>query len=141
MASFRRRTGGGGPERVAENWDRLVRAALKRDRDQHRAGAAAAGTGLASAVPASLGRTTNIEKILQAADDIEDEDPNVARIRMLLLSRSRFAHLGFWNCSFGAQFCFPTPGLRVGCLEPSVVAVVRACLLVSVQAETPHGIL
>ncbi|GJM99141.1 hypothetical protein PR202_ga16218 [Eleusine coracana subsp. coracana] len=84
MSSSRRRRGGGGPERVAENWERLVRAALKRDRDQHRAGgtasAAAAGLGLASAVPASLGRTTNIEQILQAADDIGDEDPNVARI-------------------------------------------------------------
>ncbi|TVU09023.1 hypothetical protein EJB05_42462 [Eragrostis curvula] len=84
MSSSRRRRGGGGPERVAENWERLVRAALKRDRDHLRAGgaasAAAAGLGLAAAVPASLGRTTNIEQILQAADDIEDEDPNVARI-------------------------------------------------------------
>ncbi|KAL6641747.1 hypothetical protein ACP70R_019928 [Stipagrostis hirtigluma subsp. patula] len=88
MASSRpRRRGGGGPERVAENWERLVRAALKRDRDHHRpaggaaaAAASAGGLGLAAAVPASLGRTTNIEQILQAADDIEDEDPNVARI-------------------------------------------------------------
>lgn len=37
-------------------------------------------SGLAGAVPPSLGRTTNIEAILQAADEIEDEDPNVARI-------------------------------------------------------------
>lgn len=80
MASSRRRRGGG-PERAADNWERLVRAALKRDRDHHRAGGAAGGLGLAAAVPASLGRTTNIEQILQAADDIEDEDPNVARIR------------------------------------------------------------
>uniref|UniRef100_A0A0D9WKZ0 1,3-beta-glucan synthase n=1 Tax=Leersia perrieri TaxID=77586 RepID=A0A0D9WKZ0_9ORYZ len=66
------------PERVMDNWERLVRAALKH---QHRAPTAAAslGIGLASAVPPSLGKT-NIEQILQAADDIEDEDPNVARI-------------------------------------------------------------
>ena len=71
MASSRRRRGGG-PERAADNWERLVRAALKRDRDHLRAGGAAAGgLGLAAAVPASLGRTTNIEQILQAADDIE----------------------------------------------------------------------
>ncbi|RCV43392.1 hypothetical protein SETIT_9G290700v2 [Setaria italica] len=79
MSSSRRRRGGG-PERAADNWERLVRAALKRDRDHLRAGGAAGGLGLAAAVPASLGRTTNIEQILQAADDIEDEDPNVARI-------------------------------------------------------------
>jgi callose synthase len=64
-----------------DNWERLVRAALKH---QHRAPSAtassAAGIGLASAVPPSLGKTTNIEHILQAADDIEDDDPNVARI-------------------------------------------------------------
>uniref|UniRef100_A0A0D3GC04 1,3-beta-glucan synthase n=1 Tax=Oryza barthii TaxID=65489 RepID=A0A0D3GC04_9ORYZ len=69
------------PERVMDNWERLVRAALKH---QHRApsaaAASAAGIGLASAVPPSLGKTTNIEHILQAADDIEDDDPNVARI-------------------------------------------------------------
>jgi callose synthase len=73
---------------VAENWERLVRAALKRDRaggagpgSSAAAHAAGGGVGLASAVPPSLGRTTNIEHILQAADDIEDDDPNVARIR------------------------------------------------------------
>ncbi|KAM0882138.1 hypothetical protein ACQ4PT_032510 [Festuca glaucescens] len=88
MASSARRRpsrgGGGGPERVAENWERLVRAALKRDRaggaGPGSAHAAGGGVGLASAVPPSLGRTTNIEHILQAADDIEDDDPNVARI-------------------------------------------------------------
>jgi hypothetical protein len=54
---------------------------LKQDWEHLRACEAAGGLGLAAAVPASLGRTTNIEQILQAADDIEDEDPNVARIR------------------------------------------------------------
>ncbi|ONK58964.1 uncharacterized protein A4U43_C08F1540 [Asparagus officinalis] len=33
-----------------------------------------------SSGPPSLGKQTNIDAILQAADDIEDEDPNVARI-------------------------------------------------------------
>ncbi|XP_021307423.1 callose synthase 10 [Sorghum bicolor] len=82
MSSSRRRRGGG-PERAAVNWERLVRAALKRDRDHLRVGGAPAAVGgqrLADAVPASLGRTTNIDQILQAADDIGDEDPNVARI-------------------------------------------------------------
>ncbi|VAI68706.1 unnamed protein product [Triticum turgidum subsp. durum] len=86
-SSMRRRPsrGGGGPGAAAENWERLVRAALKRDRAGGTGASAAAahagaGAGLASAVPPSLGRTTNIEQILQAADDIEDEDPNVARI-------------------------------------------------------------
>ncbi|CAD6212301.1 unnamed protein product [Miscanthus lutarioriparius] len=82
MSSSRRRRGRG-PERAADNWERLVRAALKRDRDHLRVGGAPAAVGgqrLADAVPASLGRTTNIDQILQAADDIEDEDPNVARI-------------------------------------------------------------
>ena len=118
MASSRRRRGGG-PERAADNWERLVRAALKRDRDHLRAGGAAAGgLGLAAAVPASLGRTTNIEQILQAADDIEDENPNVARIRkqspILIhplppfvrlvqgwswqLIWSRDLWMGVWNC-------------------------------------------
>ncbi|KAJ6805753.1 callose synthase 10-like [Iris pallida] len=68
--------------RVHENWERLVRATLQRE--QLRAdGQGASGkptTGLAGAVPPSLGRTTNIDAILQAADDIEEEDPNVARI-------------------------------------------------------------
>uniref|UniRef100_A0A453QDB6 1,3-beta-glucan synthase n=1 Tax=Aegilops tauschii subsp. strangulata TaxID=200361 RepID=A0A453QDB6_AEGTS len=86
-SSMRRRPsrGGGGPGAAAENWERLVRAALKRDRAGGAGASAAAahagaGAGLASAVPPSLGRTTNIEQILQAADDIEDDDPNVARI-------------------------------------------------------------
>ncbi|XP_020112888.1 callose synthase 10 [Ananas comosus] len=70
--------------RVLENWERLVRATLQREQlrsaGQGLAGAGAGGAGLASAVPPSLVKTTNIEQILQAADDIADEDPNVARI-------------------------------------------------------------
>ncbi|KAJ0968111.1 hypothetical protein J5N97_025028 [Dioscorea zingiberensis] len=70
--------------RAYESWERLVRAAL--DRQRLRSAGAVPGpggreaAGLAGAVPPSLGRTTNIDAILHAADEIEDEDPNVARI-------------------------------------------------------------
>uniref|UniRef100_A0A6M2EI67 1,3-beta-glucan synthase n=1 Tax=Populus davidiana TaxID=266767 RepID=A0A6M2EI67_9ROSI len=63
--------------RVSKNWERLVRATLKRELGQ---GHERMSSGIAGAVPASLGRTTNIDAILQAADEIQDEDPNVARI-------------------------------------------------------------
>jgi callose synthase len=58
---------------VEDNWERLVRAVLKQDWEHLRACEAAGGLGMAAAVPTSLGRTSNIEQILQ--------DPNVARIR------------------------------------------------------------
>ncbi|XWS47846.1 hypothetical protein CRYUN_Cryun13aG0020200 [Craigia yunnanensis] len=69
--------------RVYKNWERLVRATL--DREQLRnAGQGYEGrsSGIAGAVPLppSLGRATNIDAILQAADEIQPEDPNVARI-------------------------------------------------------------
>ncbi|KAL9375459.1 hypothetical protein Peur_032338 [Populus x canadensis] len=60
--------------RVSNNWERLVRATLKRQGHERMS------SGIAGAVPVSLGRTTNIDAILQAADEIQDEDPNVARI-------------------------------------------------------------
>ncbi|KAI5562849.1 hypothetical protein POPTR_015G089300v4 [Populus trichocarpa] len=63
--------------RVSNNWERLVRATLKRELGQ---GHERMSSGIAGAVPVSLGRTTNIDAILQAADEIQDEDPNVARI-------------------------------------------------------------
>ncbi|XP_072977021.1 callose synthase 10 isoform X1 [Typha angustifolia] len=71
--------------RVHRNWERLLRATLQREQLRNaggggRAGGRPAGSGLAGAVPQSLAKTTNIDQILQAADDIEDEDPNVARI-------------------------------------------------------------
>lgn len=73
--------------RVYKNWERLVLATL--EVEQRRSAAQlherVAG-GLAGAVPPSLGRTTNIEAILQAADEIQNEDPSVARIRELSLS-------------------------------------------------------
>ncbi|XP_068639698.1 callose synthase 9 isoform X2 [Aristolochia californica] len=64
--------------RVEVNWDRLVRAALRRDR----AGADAFGrpvTGIAGSVPSCL-RNRDIDEILRAADEIQNEDPNVSRI-------------------------------------------------------------
>ncbi|XP_020675367.1 callose synthase 10 isoform X2 [Dendrobium catenatum] len=66
---------------VYENWERLVRATLQREQLRsagQRPGQSASG--LAGAVPPSLGRAANIDAILQAADEIEDVDPNVARI-------------------------------------------------------------
>ena len=62
-------------------WEKLVRATLKRE--QHRnagQGHARVPSGIAGAVPPSLAQTTNIDLILQAADEVQSEDPNVARI-------------------------------------------------------------
>ncbi|KAK6920584.1 Glycosyl transferase, family 48 [Dillenia turbinata] len=65
-----------------ENWERLVRSTLQREQQVQTSGPGHERTpsGIAGAVPPSLGRTTNIELILQAADEIQSEDPNVARI-------------------------------------------------------------
>lgn len=72
--------------KVSDNWGRLVRATLRREQlrvagQSHERKA----SGLASAVPDSLQRTTNINAILQAADEIQAEDAHVARICKLLL--------------------------------------------------------
>lgn len=64
--------------RVEVNWDRLVRAALRRDRG----GADAFGrpiTGIAGNVPSALANR-DVDAILRAADEIQDEDANVSRI-------------------------------------------------------------
>ncbi|KAL9156223.1 hypothetical protein ABFS82_09G060500 [Erythranthe guttata] len=61
----------------SDNWEKLVRAVL---RSEQRAGHERTTSGIAGAVPDSLQRTTNINAILQAADEIQSEDPNVARI-------------------------------------------------------------
>ncbi|KAG7022058.1 Callose synthase 9 [Cucurbita argyrosperma subsp. argyrosperma] len=64
---------------VEELWERLVRAALRRDR----IGIDAYGrpeSGIAGNVPSSLANNRDIDEILRAADEIQDEDPNVARI-------------------------------------------------------------
>jgi callose synthase len=65
---------------VYNNWERLVRATLRREQLPHAGqGHDRRPSGIAGAVPDSL-QTTNINAILQAADDIQAEDPNVARI-------------------------------------------------------------
>lgn len=64
--------------KVEVNWDRLVRAALRRGRG----GADAFGrpiTGIAGNVPSALANR-DIDAILRAADEIQDEDANVSRI-------------------------------------------------------------
>ncbi|KAG5537089.1 hypothetical protein RHGRI_024510 [Rhododendron griersonianum] len=68
--------------RPSENWDRLVRATLQREklRRDGRGGHERVASGIAGSVPLSLTRETNIDLILQAADEIQSEDPNVARI-------------------------------------------------------------
>lgn len=67
--------------RAYDNWQRLIRATLSREHLRASGqGHEKASNGIAGAVPASLTRTTNIDAILQAADEIQGEDPNVARI-------------------------------------------------------------
>ncbi|KAF7135954.1 hypothetical protein RHSIM_Rhsim08G0183600 [Rhododendron simsii] len=65
-----------------KNWERLVRATLQREkrRQDGRGGHERVPSGIAGSVPLSLTRETNIDLILQAADEIQSEDPNVARI-------------------------------------------------------------
>lgn len=65
--------------RAEDLWERLVRAALRRERR----GTDAYGrpvTGIAGNVPSSLAQNRDIDAILRAADEIQDEDPNVSRI-------------------------------------------------------------
>ncbi|XP_073112798.1 callose synthase 9 isoform X2 [Elaeis guineensis] len=65
--------------KVGANWERLVRAALRGERG----GAGVQGlppTGIAGNVPSCLANNLHIEEILRAADEIQDEDPNIARI-------------------------------------------------------------
>ena len=71
--------------RVRDNWDRLVRAALRREQLRNAGpGHERTPSGIAGAVPPSLAQTTYIEAILHAADEIQSEDPNVARIRKFI---------------------------------------------------------
>ncbi|KAG5517650.1 hypothetical protein RHGRI_038144 [Rhododendron griersonianum] len=65
--------------RAEDLWERLVRAVLRRERT----GTDAYGrpvTGIAGNVPSSLAQNRDIDAILRAADEIQDEDPNVSRI-------------------------------------------------------------
>lgn len=62
-------------------WERLVRAVLNRERIGHDAyGRPVAG--IAGFVPSSLANNRDIDEILRAADEIQNDDPNVARICM-----------------------------------------------------------
>ncbi|GJN30107.1 hypothetical protein PR202_gb18386 [Eleusine coracana subsp. coracana] len=65
--------------RAEANWERLVRAALRGER---LVGGAYGHpvTGIAGIVPSSLGNNVHIEEVLRTADEIQDEDPTVARI-------------------------------------------------------------
>ncbi|PHT93723.1 Callose synthase 9 [Capsicum annuum] len=62
--------------RVEDLWERLVRAALR----GHKAGAGRTAGGIAANVPSSLANNRDIDDILRAADEIQDEDPNVSRV-------------------------------------------------------------
>uniref|UniRef100_A0A0D3FD32 1,3-beta-glucan synthase n=1 Tax=Oryza barthii TaxID=65489 RepID=A0A0D3FD32_9ORYZ len=64
--------------RAAANWERLVRAALRGERLAGAFGLPV--TGIAGNVPSSLGNNVHIDEVLRAADEIQDEDPTVARI-------------------------------------------------------------
>ncbi|KAG2676079.1 hypothetical protein I3760_12G034700 [Carya illinoinensis] len=67
--------------RVRENWERLVRATLSREQLRSAGqGHQRTPSGIAGAVPPSLVKSTNIDAILQAADEIQSEDPSVSRI-------------------------------------------------------------
>lgn len=57
-------------------WERLVRAALR----GHRAAAGRPAGGISANVPSSLANNRDIDDILRAADEIQDEDPNVSRV-------------------------------------------------------------
>ena len=73
--------------RVYDNWERLVRATLKREQLRTAGqGHERTPSGIAGSVPPSLVKTTNIDAILQAADEIQAEDPTVARICKLKLN-------------------------------------------------------
>ncbi|WCJ32417.1 glucan synthase-like 10 [Euphorbia peplus] len=66
--------------RVEELWERLVRAALRRERIGTDALGRPAAAGIAGYVPSSLSNNRDIDAILRAADEIQDEDPNISRI-------------------------------------------------------------
>ncbi|XP_031113012.1 callose synthase 9 isoform X2 [Ipomoea triloba] len=65
--------------RVEDLWERLVTAALGVQRSGADSYARPAG-GIAANVPSSLANNRDIDDILRAADEIQDEDPNVSRI-------------------------------------------------------------
>ncbi|PON45648.1 Glycosyl transferase [Parasponia andersonii] len=85
--------------RVYDNWERLVRAALKREQlGTGGLGHERAPSGIAGSVPPSLVKSTNIDAILQAADEIQSEDPTVARIYSTAPASQRKKF--FYFCAF-----------------------------------------
>ncbi|CAJ2631142.1 unnamed protein product [Trifolium pratense] len=64
---------------VEELWERLVRAALRRERTGDDAYGRPAG-GIAGNVPSALAKNRDIDEILRVADEIQDDDPTVSRI-------------------------------------------------------------
>ncbi|KAL9270036.1 Callose synthase 9-like protein, partial [Drosera capensis] len=67
--------------RPEDLWERLVTAALRRERGgTDGVYSRPATTGIARNVPSSLGNSRVIDEILRAADEIQLEDPNVSRI-------------------------------------------------------------
>ncbi|KAG5545011.1 hypothetical protein RHGRI_017468 [Rhododendron griersonianum] len=78
----------------SENWERLVRATLRREKLRYdgRGGHERAPIGIAGSVPPSLTRETNIDLIFPAAYEIQSEDPNVARIRLVSLEILQLCH-------------------------------------------------
>jgi len=80
--------------RAESSWERLVNAALRRDRT----GGVAGGnqSSIVGYVPSSLSNNRDIDAILRAADEIQDEDPNIARIcKLFLLGFCSLAGLAF----------------------------------------------
>ncbi|KAK1357915.1 hypothetical protein POM88_051171 [Heracleum sosnowskyi] len=71
--------------RVYDNWERLVRATLRQEQlrptgqDHERV-----SSGIAGDIPDSIQKTTNANAILQAADEIQKEDPDVPRTHATL---------------------------------------------------------
>lgn len=94
-------------ESVMDNWDRLVRATLRREHTRHTGGHRPTTSGIAGSVPPSLTRSTNIDMILQAADEIQPDDPTVARIRIWLSSSSTFSSSPGLGLSLSAFSLFP----------------------------------
>ncbi|KAF7135361.1 hypothetical protein RHSIM_Rhsim08G0150400 [Rhododendron simsii] len=77
--------------RPSENWERLVRATLRREKLRHdgRVSHERAPSGIAGSVPPLLTRETNIDLILQAAYESQSEDPNVTRIHVYHLQNEK----------------------------------------------------
>ena len=125
--------------RAEELWERLVRAALRRERT----GTDAFGhpvTGIAGNVPSSLANNRDIDEILRAADEIQDEDPNVSRICMKFLYFYFLKdHRLFFSLVFSSfnliYFC-----IHLGLLLPGAFLDYK-CLVALIYSETFYGLI